>query len=110
MDMIDALKSLGFDHVRHTSFSEFLRHWKELERQGLGWRLAEQVDQLIKFDVLSDELENTDPYARQKEFFTAFFRFWIEATQQLIASATFTLEDQKYFAYQDERTNVEQRR
>ncbi len=110
MDMIDSLKSLGFDHVRHKSYLDFLSHWKELERQGLGWRLAEQVDQLIKFDVLSDELENTDPCARQKEFFAAFFPFWIEATQQLIASATFTLEDQKYFAYRDERKNVEQGR
>ena len=110
MDIVDSLKSLGFDHIRHSDFSDFMFYWNELDRQGLRWRLEKQIAQLIQFDVLSDVLEDTDPHAQQKEFFDAFFSFWIEATKQLIDSATFTLEDQKYFAYQDEQTNVEQRR
>lgn len=110
MDMIDALKSLGFDHVRHTVFLDFFGHWKELERQGLEWRLEEQVNQLIKFDVLAEKANGKGANGRQKEFYDAFYGFWLEATERLIDESTFTLEDQKYFAFQDERTNVENKR
>lgn len=110
MRIVDSLKSLGFDHVRHKSFPDFMRHWKELERQELGWRLGELIDQLVKFDVLGEETDGKEPKAQQKEFFITFFIFWIKATERLIDSATFTLEDQKYFAYQYERTSVEQER
>ena len=109
MNMIDAFKSLGFDHVRQTSYSDFTSHWRELERQGLGWRLEEQVSQLIRFEVL-DEVVGMIPVARQSEIYESWFEFWLEATKHLIENATFTLEDQKYFAYQDERKNIEQGR
>ncbi len=101
MNMIDSLKSLGFDHVRHTTKEDFLRHWTELEKQGLAWRLQEQIDQLVRFDVLSDSTTNAD------DFYDAFYRFWLEATARLVDEATFTLEDQKYFAFQDEQANVD---
>ena len=110
MNIIDALKSLGFDHKRHTCFPDFLHHWKELERQGLGWRLEKLIEQLIQFEVLEEELNGNNSKARQREFFDSFFVFWIAAAEHLFASATFTFVDQKYFAYQYERTNVEQRR
>ena len=110
MDLIDAFKSLGFDHVRHTSQADFTSHWEELERQGLSWRLDEQVHQLIRFDVLDDSVGGGSSGARQSAVFESFFVFWREATKHLINSATFTLEDQKYFAYQDERTNIEKGR
>ena len=110
MNVIDSLKSLGFDHIRHVSYADFLDHWIELERQGLGWRLKEQVDDLVKFDVLGDVVNSSEPNARQHEFFDSFYLFWLEATEQLIASSTFTLEDQKYFAFQDEKSNVDQKR
>ena len=110
MEMLDSFKSLGFDHIRHTSYSEFTHHWEELEREGLGWRLAEQINQLIRFDILDDDVVGISSPARQREVFEAYFAFWREATQHLIDSATFTLEDQKYFAYQDERKNIERGR
>ena len=103
MDMLDALKCLGFDHVRHASDDQFLLHWSELERQGLGWRLKEQVDCLIRFDVLRDSEANPE------DFNFAFYRFWLEAVASLIDQSTFTLEDQKYFAYLDEQANVDRR-
>ena len=129
MDMLDSLKSLGFDHVRHKTFEDFLSHWRELERQGLGWRLQEQIEKLIKFDVLHDKIkdegkdnevadsdevtgngfEGRNSYNREDEFYDAFYCFWLQATERLIDEATFTLEDQKYFAYQDEQTNVDNR-
>lgn len=101
MDVIDALKSLGFDHIRHTTNEDFLRHWTDLEDQGLGWRLQEQIDVLVRFDVLSDSTN------RAEDFLDSFYSFWREATARLIDEATFTLEDQKYFAFQDEQTNVD---
>ena len=101
MDIIDALKSLGFDHIRNATYEDFLNHWQELERQGLGWRLQEQIYLLIRFDVLSDSTK------KAVNFFDTFYCFWREATARLIDEATFTLEDQKYFAYQDEQTNVD---
>lgn len=101
MDIIDALKSLGFDHIRNATYEDFLNHWKELEKQGLGWRLQEQIDLLIRFDVLSDTAK------KAVDFFDTFYGFWREAAARLIEEATFTLEDQKYFAYQDEQTNVD---
>ncbi len=127
MEVIDSIKSLGFDHCRHSNREKFVEHWRELERQGLGWRLQEQIDQLIKFDVLDDELKNlrttsnsgasnneterehvsTTSNLLKEDFYDAFYSFWLEATARLIDEATFTLEDQKYFAYQDEQTNVD---
>lgn len=103
MDMIDALKTLGFDHKRLVSYDAFERHWLELERQGLGWRLQTLIDQLIKFDVMNEAAKNAD------DFFYAFYRFWLAATERLIDEETFSLEDQKYFAYQNEQTHVDNR-
>ena len=110
MNTIDAFKSLGFDHVRHETYDAFAHHWNELKRHGLDWRLEEQVNQLIRFDVLDDSVVSKDPSDRQKVIFEAYFQFWLEATKHLMDSATFTLEDQKYFAFQDERDNIEQGR
>ncbi len=110
MGVMDSFKSLGFDHVRHTSLSEFSSHWDELEKQELGWRLEQQVRQLVQVDVLSEDAAASTPSQLQSAVYDDFFVFWREATDHLIASATFTIEDQKYVAYQDERSNVERGR
>ena len=109
MNMIDALKSLGFDHTRHKTRSKFLSRWKKLERLGLGWQLQEQIDQLIKFEILEPPLDedNPEPASRPDAFFDIFYNFWLKATQHLIDHVTFTLDDQKYFAYLDEREKIE---
>ena len=110
MDTLDEFKSLGFDHVRHQDSALFRAHWKELEGQGLGWRIEELINQLIRFEVLEEDLSNARVTSRQKQVYERFFVFWREATQHLIDSSTFTLEDQKYYAFQDERTNIERGR
>ena len=110
MYMIDAFKSLGFDHVRHTSYAEFSQHWNDLENQELGWRLEQQINQLILFDVIDDSVIDMNSDARLREIYNTYYKFWLEATDHLINSAIFTLEDQKYFAYQDEQKNIEQGR
>lgn len=103
MDVIDTLKSLGFYHVKHKMYDDYSQHWQDLERQGLGWRLQEQIKRLIEFDVLQDS--EKDDF----NFYEAFYRFWLEATDRLIEEATFTLEDQKYFAFHDEQVNIDRR-
>ena len=54
-------------------------------------------------DALKREIET-----QKRDVYDMFYRFWLEATAHLIDSATFTFEDQKYFAYLDERKNLEQ--
>lgn len=47
---------------------------------------------------------------QKRDLYDMFYKFWLDATTHLIESATFTFEDQKYFAYLDERKNLEQER
>ena len=147
MDVIDGFKSLGFDHVRHANFSTFAQHWRQLELQGLQWRLKELLGELIDLDILDSENHQTinrilalqrngvdvgslvddgvieiemrngesgtDAMRRviesqKREVYDMFYKFWLETTEHLLDSATFTLEDQKYFAYLDERKSIEQ--
>lgn len=110
LEMIDTFKSMGFDHVRHESFIDFRDHWNKLERQGLERHLERQIDRLIEIEVLEENKVHQHSSERSRQVFEAFYGFWRKATVHLIDSATFTLDDQKYFAYQDERTNIEQRR
>ena len=105
MNVVDAFKSLGFDHMRHTNFRAFARHVDTLYQQHLGWRLQEQFDELTKFDVLTSEISGSStkvPDGEKRRVFDAFFMFWREASAHLISNATFTLEDQKYVACLDE--------
>ena len=112
LNAIDAFKSLGFDHVRHSSYELFAEHWRGLENQGMVWKLNEQQDDLIKLGVLESSITSgmEIPQPDNQVIYDAFFEFWRDATKQLIGNATFTLEDQKYFAYIDERQKIEERR
>jgi DNA helicase-2/ATP-dependent DNA helicase PcrA len=109
MDQIDAFKSIGFDHQRHTDCGLFVERLNELRSQGLRPKIEEMLNDLLKLDIL---ISTTDPqreeYVSDRELYDYFFSFWCEATQKLIEMATFTLEDQKYFAYLDVRKKVEE--
>lgn len=110
MEVSDSFMSLGFDHVRHADLPRFLDHWDVLVRQGLEWKLAEQEDILIQFAVIGNSVNGIGCNARQEEIYEAYFKFWREAAQQLYDSAFFTYECQKYFAYQDEKSKLEQKK
>lgn len=101
MDVIDAFKSLGFDHVRHTDYRSFVRQWNALGQCQLSWRLEAQCHELAKFGVLEE------PVVDVRGVYNAFFGFWRDATERLIDDETFTLEDQKYFAYLDEQQKID---
>ena len=112
MDQIDAFKSLGFDHVRQKNKQQFLERLDELRSQGLEPKIIETLNELSKLGILSskinqkgeEKIQNSD-----REVYRNFFRFWVEATQALIERATFTLEDQKYYAYLHEKKKLEER-
>ncbi len=145
MDVIDGFKSLGFDHVIHANFSQFSQQWRQLELQGLEWRLKELLGELVDLDMLDSENHHSinlvlalerngvdvgrlvddgaieieilngesgiDALRRviesqKREVYDIFYKFWLEATGHLLDSATFTLEDQKYYVYREERKSV----
>ena len=109
MNALDSFKSMGFDHVRHSSYGPFEYHLSDLHIQNLTWKLMEQFHELTKVGVFESKFKNGKevPRAESREVYDVFFEFWIEATALLIENATFTLEDQKYFAYLDERKKLE---
>ncbi len=110
MEIIDAFKSLGFDHTRHTNYATFLAHVRSLGEQGVTARLDKQVDELARLTVIDTKLVGQHELAKtdKRQLYGRFFKFWRDAVQHLSESATFTFEDQKYVAYLHERRAVEQ--
>lgn len=110
MDLIDAFKAMGYDHTRHRTESEYAARTDEIRRMGLERMLKQTMDDLVRLGILSpvidldgdDATEDSPQYAYQ-----GFYRFWLEAVEHLRASAVFTIEDQKYVAYLDERNKLE---
>ena len=110
MEIIDAFKSLGFDHTRHTNYAKFREHLETLAEQGLTARLDNQVDELARLTVIDTKLVGQHERAKtdRRQLYGRFFTFWRDAVHHLSESATFTFEDQKYMAYLHERRMVEQ--
>lgn len=105
MVVIDALKSLRFDHTQHTDFDKFDAHIDALESRGLNALMAKQFDELIRMEVLesrsgNDDNDGSDSESRQ-QFYDNFFLFWRQAVERLHSELTFTFEDQKYWNYLD---------
>lgn len=111
MNVMDAYKSIGFDHTRHKNCEQFVQRVEELRSQGLGWKLDAMVGDLTKLGILGSKTNRKGQEVGQagdREVYNAFFKFWRDATEHLINNATFTLEDQKYYACLDERQKVEE--
>ncbi len=112
LDVMDSLKSMGFDHLRDTTRDDFERRIESLIEQGLGPRVEQQFEMLARLNVLEqpsrDEIESRPGYsvAELNQFYDRFFRFWVEATEELYQQRTFTYEDQKYWYYQDIRPDA----
>ncbi len=101
MEIIDSFKSIGFDHIRQTNYEEFVKRLDELRSQGLTHKLNEICSLLVGLGIISKNNNN-------REIYNNFFRFWRDATKHLISSETFTIEDQKYFAYLNERQKLDE--
>lgn len=110
MGLLDGFKSTGFDHTRQTNLETFLTRNTELRNQGLGPMLDGIHDELTKLGILEKVTKRGAEQTKggDREVYNAFYRFWRDATEHLIGQSIFTLEDQKYFAYLDERQKLEE--
>lgn len=108
--LMNELKSLGFDHERHTTQEKFLSRLAEIRAQGLELKVEELIQDLTKADIIAlkttrkgDEVAQ----ASDRELYSKFFIFWREAVQMLFDQSTFSLEDQKYYTYLDEQSKID---
>lgn len=99
LDVMDNLKSMGFDHTVDTSLEKFQERARTLEKQGASWRINQQFELLTRMKILDGDGGRTS--ANLKEFYDRFFKFWRHATRSLLEQSTFTFEDQKYWPYLD---------
>ena len=103
VQVMDNLKSMGFNHKVHTNFELFEQHMDALGAQGLAWRIDEQYELLATISVLDTPHTSTESEQNKnrRQFYDRFFKFWRTATKRLLEESTFTFEDQKYWCYLD---------
>ncbi|MCY4079593.1 MAG: ATP-dependent helicase [Caldilineaceae bacterium] len=106
LDVMDNLKSMGFDHTTDTNFERFQGKIQSLKLQGASWRIEEQFDSLTRMGILESHTQNNVEHASHsaKAFYDRFFTFWRDASASLLDQSTFTFEDQKYWSYLDLRS------
>lgn len=93
LNLMDQIKNLGFDHLRHKDEAAFNAHLADLREAGAA----------IMLDAVARELEDLGIIREAKIdlIYKGFFSFWRQATEAMISQSVFTLEDQKYVAYLD---------
>lgn len=106
LDVMDNLKSMGFDHTVDTNFERFQERIRNLKLQGASWRIREQFDLLTGMGILDSDTRNSNEQAslNTRAFYDKFFTFWRDASASLLDQSTFTFEDQKYWPYLDFRS------
>jgi len=97
MEMIDGLKSFGFDH-EEGGLAHANQRIDELLDLGLLSHIEKLIDEMKELGILAD--------SRLETFVETLFPFWVTACQTLIDQATFTLDDQKYVAFLDVRRQI----
>lgn len=106
MDVMDALKTLGFDHTTDTNYKRFKARLEAIQHSWLAPQMELQFDTLTQLKVLDskakDDVEAVADSPRA--FYDRFFRFWRDATGSLHEQSTFTFEDQKYWCWLDLRS------
>ena len=103
VDLIDLLKSLGFSHTM--TKNEYKLHCRTLKDLGLLPVLNEGHKKL--FAAMG--IDSHDKKASEKAAHD-FFSFWKKAVTKLQENVKFTMEDQKYWALQSIRSNIEQKK
>jgi DNA helicase-2/ATP-dependent DNA helicase PcrA len=101
MNLIDLLKSLGFNHESDAE-AQANDQLDRLAALGSLWHIEGVIDRLRELEILADR--------RLETFVETIVPFWAEATSSLIEQATFTLEDQKYVAFLDVRRQIAEAR
>ena len=82
MNVMDNMKSMGFDHTKDTNRESFNARLDILEKQGLSWRIAEQFDLLTNIKVLDPKTGDKEGASTsRRDFYDRFFTFWRKATK-----------------------------
>ncbi len=101
LEVIDNLKSLGFDHTTDLNRNSVYGKLDDLERRMLGWRVAQQIATLSRIGVFKRSITpGSSSHFSRRAFYDRFFTFWRRATEHLEQQSFYTFEDQKYWAYQ----------
>ena len=98
MDIVDDLKSLGFDHTEKTTLDQLNERFNGLRDDGLWPRFEEQLTVLISLGIMDGDADVS------REFLRRFLQFWRKAVETLHGTAKFSLEDQKYWYWLNLRT------
>jgi DNA helicase II / ATP-dependent DNA helicase PcrA len=94
-ELIDMLKSLGFDHEHHKNFLEFQKHYNFLALKAKVRYLADVFELLEQLKLIDKEDHNA------QTLYSCFFPFWAEITVQFYKDQVISFEDQKYWAYRE---------
>lgn len=97
VNLIERLKSLGFDHEAQSAGPAH-DQIDSLMELGLLWQVEGMIDQLAENEILPDR--------RLETFVDEILPFWAESCATMISQALFTLEDQKYVAFLDLRRQM----
>ena len=103
IDMIDLFKSLGFDHTM--TKAQYKAHCRVLKEVGLLPILTDAYSKLfMAMNINSQDKKITETTISD------FFSFWKKAVIKLQENLKYTMEDQKYWALQTVKANIEQKR
>ncbi|NLG01435.1 MAG: ATP-dependent helicase [Lentisphaerae bacterium] len=89
-DLIDLMKSMGFRHDTLASFNNCMKQVNFLADCGMHNQLDGLLKHLYDLEIIKDK-------ADWRQVYENFVPFWKEVCEQLGRSATFTLDDQKYW-------------
>ena len=103
IDLIDLLKSLGFDH--EMTKAEYKAHCRTLKELGLLTVLNNGYKKLF-------ELTGTDSKDKKQteKITTDFFNFWKKSVKKLAENLKYTMEDQKYWSREIIKENIKQKK
>ena len=99
LEVIDDLKSMGFDHTTDLNRDSVYKKLDYLENRKLGWRVTQLFETLSRIGVLErPKSRGKSSNFSRRAFYDRFFTFWRRATEHLRQHSFYTFEDQKYWA------------
>jgi DNA helicase II / ATP-dependent DNA helicase PcrA len=92
-ELINMMKSLGFDHEEHIEYSKFESHFEFLLKTAKVRYLENVFKNLAHLKLLNNEVLTAI------SLYESFFKFWKEVTVELYRMKLLSFEDQKYWAF-----------
>ncbi len=95
LDLMDLMKSLGFDHEKMSSFEGFARHIVFLSENDMVLMVKSIIEKMKEIECFGG-LQDKDTF---KKAYANFVVFYAKATEMLKLQNQFTIEDQKYWGW-----------